>query len=120
MLDRKTAFSAGDLTRRASFHRPEEAVDADGQVVQSYPLIFKAWVHVRWLRGGESVMQARLASRSPAIITFRTHEAARAVTSEWRIEIDGKSFEAKEDPREDDSRAYFEMLVERVNDAQGG
>ncbi len=107
-------MNAGDLTKRATFQRPVEAVDADGQVVHSYVTAFVTWAHVRWLRGGESVMQSRLASRSPAILTIRAHDQARAVTSEWRVVIDGRTFEAKEDPCESQDRAMLELLVERV------
>ena len=105
---------AGRLTKIATFAEPVEAVDADGQAVQSYETRFIEWVHVRWLRGGESVMQSRLASRSPAVVTFRNSERARTVTSEWRVTIDGRTFEAKEDPRETEDRAFQEMLVEAV------
>lgn len=105
---------SGDLTKRATFQRPVKLTDADGQVVQSYATVFTASANVRWLRGGESVMQSRLASKSPAILTFRAHDQAQAVTSEYRVVIDGKTFEAKEDPRESQDRAFLEMLAERV------
>ncbi|MTH61440.1 phage head closure protein [Paracoccus litorisediminis] len=104
----------GELNRRATFLRPIKDRDADGKVIQSYIPVFEAWANVRWLRGGESVMQSRLASRSPAIVTIRAHVAAREVTSEWRVQIEGRAFEIKEDPRESDDRAFLELLVERI------
>ena len=106
--------TAGQLTKRATLLEPVEAVDADGQLVQSWAERRTVWCNVRWLRGGESVMQARLASRSPAIVTMRSSTLTRRVTSEWKLRIDGREFEAKEDPRETDDRAFFEVLVERV------
>lgn len=107
-------MDAGRLTKRATLLEPIEAVDADGQVIQSWRDRGAVWCNVRWLRGGESVMQARLASKSPAIVTVRASALTRRVTSEWKLRIDGREFEAKEDPRETDDRAFFEVLVERV------
>ena len=106
--------TAGQLAKRATLLEPIEAVDADGQIVQSWAERRTVWCNVRWLKGGESVMQARLASKSPAIVTMRASTLTRRVTSEWKLRIDGREFDAKEDPRETDDRAFFEMLVERV------
>ena len=107
-------MTAGPRSKRATFLRPIKSRDADGKVIQSHVPAFEAWAHVRWLRGGESVMQARLASRSPAIVTIRAHATAQEVTSEWRVQIDGRDFEVKEDPRESDDPASLELLVERM------
>lgn len=107
-------MDAGQLTKRATLMEQVEAVDADGQVIQSWRDRGTVWCNVRWLRGGESVMQARLASKSPAIVTVRASTLTRPITSEWKLRIDGREFDAKEDPRETDDRAFFEVLVERV------
>lgn len=107
-------MKAGQLTKRATLLEPIEAVDADGQLVQSWAERGTVCCNVRWLRGGESVMQARLASKSPAIVTVRASALTRRITSDWRVRIDGREFEAKEDPRESDDRAFLEMLVERI------
>lgn len=103
---------AGDLTKRAQFQRPEKGRDEDGNQIIAYPVVFEAWANLRPLRGGESVMASRMQSKTPAIVTFRTSTQARAVTSEWRVVIDGRTYEAKEDPRETQNRAWLEMLVE--------
>ena len=107
-------MDAGQMTKRATLLEPIEAVDADGQIVQSWRERGTVWCNVRWLRGGESVMQARLASKSPAIVTMRASTLTRRVTSEWKLRIDGREYDAKEDPRETDDRAFFEVLVGRV------
>ena len=114
MLRSYQSPTAGQLTKRAALLEPIEAVDADGQVIQSWRDRGTVWCNVRWLRGGESVMQARLASKSPAIVTMRASTLTRRVTSEWKLRIDGREYDAKEDPRETDDRAFFEVLVERV------
>lgn len=107
-------MKAGDLTKRVTLLEPIEALDRDRQVVHSWADRGTVWCHVRWLRGGESVMQARLASKSPAIVTVRASTLTRRITSDWRVRIGGREFEAKEDPRESDDRAFLEMLVERI------
>ena len=92
-----------------------ESVETDmGGTVDDWVPQFSEWAGVRHLRGGESVMQARLASKSPAIVTMRASTLTRRVTSEWKLRIDGREFDAKEDPRETDDRAFFEVLAEKV------
>ena len=106
---------SGDLTTRASFCYPVLATDLDFNQVQAYPEAFSAWVNLRPLRGGESVMQARMQAKNPAIVTFRASRASREVTSEWRVLIDGRTYEVKEDPRETQDRAFLEVLVETID-----
>lgn len=105
-------MGAGKLDRRAAFAAPFEDTDADGQIVQRYDEQFTVWAGVRWLRGGETVMQSRMQSRSPAILTVRATPDTRRITSEWRATIDGRVFEMREDPRPTDDRAWLEMLAE--------
>lgn len=106
--------TAGQLSKRATLLEPVKDVDLDGQPVRAWAERGTVWCNVRWLRGGEAVMQSRLASKSPAIVTMRASTLTRRVTSEWKLRIDGREFDAKEDPRETDDRAFLEVLVERV------
>ena len=103
---------AGQLTKRATLLEPVEAVDADGQVVQSWANRGTVWCNWKPRRGGESVMQARIESRNPAIITVRASTLARCITNEWRVWIDGREFEVKEDPTETPDRAFLEFYAE--------
>ena len=105
-------ITVAELTKRATFQRPTESRDGDGNLIQAYPDAFTAWANLRPLRGGESILASRMQSRAPAIVTFRTSTQAREVTSEWRVVIDGRIYEAKEDPRETQDRAFLEMLIE--------
>ena len=105
-------ITAQHLTQRAAFYEPFEERDADGMLVQSWLLRFTLAAHVLYLRGSEAVMQARLQSKNPAIITVRKSSQARAITSEWRAEIDGRVYDIKEDPRPDQARRLLEMLAE--------
>lgn len=105
-------MTAGQLTKRATLLMPVEYLDEDRQPIQRYDDQGTVWCNVRWLRGGESVMQARMTAKSPAIVTVRASSLSRRVTSEWRMLIDGRDFDVKEHPRESDDRAFFEVLVE--------
>lgn len=81
-------------------------------LIQGWEDRFILWCHLRYLRGSEVVMQARLVSRAPVILTVRTSVQARTITSEWRAVIAGSAFGLKEDPRPSDDGAYIEMLAE--------
>lgn len=108
----RNSLTAGDLTKRARFQKPHKDRDEDGNPIIAYPDAFTVWANLRPLRGGESVMGARMQSRSPAILVIRNSRQAREITSEWRAVIDGRIYEAKEDPRATQDRAFLEMLVE--------
>ena len=105
-------ITAQHLTQRAAFYEPFEERDEDGMLVQSWLLRFTLAAHVLYLRGSEAVMQARMQSKNPAIITVRKSSQARAITSEWRAEIAGKTYEIREDPRPSQDRRLLEMLAE--------
>ena len=105
-------MTAGKLDYRAAFAAPFEARDDDGQIVQRHDEQFTVWAGIRWLRGGESVMQARMQSRSPAILTVRKTPDTDRITSEWRVLLAGRDFDVKEDPRPSDDRGYLEILAE--------
>lgn len=105
-------MTAGQLTKRATLMEPIEGEDADGQVVQSWADRGTVWCNYAPRRGGESVMQARIESRNPAIITVRASTLTRRITSEWRVHIDGRMFDAMEDPQETEDRAFLQFYAE--------
>lgn len=106
------------LTMVAAFGEPVEDTDgiglgdADGQIVHGYPVAFTTRANLLPLRGGESVMHARLEAKNPAILTVRKMTQTRRVTSDWKVRLDGRVFDCKEDPRESQDRRYLEILVE--------
>ena len=104
-------MDAGQLTKRATLLEPVEAVDADGQVVQSWADRGTVWCNWTPRRGGEGVMQARIESRNPAIITVRASALTRQITSEWRVRIDQREYDVQEDPTETPDRAFLEFLA---------
>ena len=104
-------MDAGRLTKRATLLEPFEDRDRDGRIVQGWMDRGTVWCNWTPRRGGESVMQARIESRNPAIITVRASALTRRITSEWVARIDGREFDVKEDPTETPDRAYLEFLA---------
>lgn len=105
------------LDARATFQRPERGRDQHGNIIEGWQDMHMATAGIRYLRGGEDVMAARLQSKMPAIVTVRNCAAARKITSEWRVTIRERSgierlFDLKEDPRPTEGAAHLEMLVE--------
>ena len=95
-----------------------ESVETDmGGTVDDWVPQFSEWAGVKHLRGGESVMQARLASRNPVVITVRNSARARQITSEWQVRLRSRSgvvkdYEIKEDPRPTEADGFLEFLAE--------
>ena len=105
------------LDHRAEFSLRESIEDDMGGTRDEWVPQFVEWAGVKHLRGGESVMQARLASRNPVIVTIRNSARARQITSEWRVTLRSRSgivlvAEVKEDPRPSEGDAYLEFLAE--------
>lgn len=105
-------MQTGQLTKRATLREPFKDLDEDRAPIRRYEDRGTVWCNVRWLRGGESVMQARMTAKSPAIVTVRASSLSRRIGSDWKIRVDGREFECKEHPRESDDRAFLEFLVE--------
>ena len=108
---------AGDLDHRATFSVRQIVDDDMGGTQSTWITQFTVWAAVKYLRGGEAVMQSRLASRNPVVVTVRNSAAARRITSEWQVELRSRSgvtkvYAIKEDPRPVDGDATLEMLAE--------
>ena len=69
-----------------------------GGVIEGWEDRFTLWAHLRYLRGSEAVMQARLVSKAPVIITVRRSAQSEGITSEWRAVIGSVIFDLKEAP----------------------
>ena len=105
------------LDHRAIFSARREISDEYGGTRDEWVPQFTEWAGVKYLRGGESVMQARMASRNPVIVTIRNSERARQITSEWQVELRSRSgvtkiYAVKEDPRPEGLDGFLSMLAE--------
>ena len=106
-----------NLDHRAEFSLRESIEDDMGGTRAEWVLQFVEWAGVKYLRGTEAVMEARLASRNPMIVTVRNSARARQITSEWQVELRDrtgirKTYQIKEDPRPSEASGFLEMLAE--------
>ena len=108
---------AGSLDHRAEFALRETILDDYGGTRDDWVVQFVEWAGVRYLRGGEAVMAARMQSRNPVVVTIRNSALARTVTSEWQVRLRSRSgvvlvAEVKEDPRPSEGDGFLEFLAE--------
>lgn len=103
-------MNASNLKSRAIFYERQTVETDMGGTLDQWVPQFETWAAVQYLRGTEAVMQSRLQSKSPAVVTVRNCADARRITSEWLVEIEGRNFEVKEDPRPEGS--MLAMLAE--------
>jgi SPP1 family predicted phage head-tail adaptor len=105
---------AGKLTERVSFYLRGEVDDGYGNTVGGWVQQFEtaaAYVH---LRGGESVIAARLENKHPVVMRIRTSASARQVTTDWNITDKRSGVEyAIHDVTHDVGRAYIDLLCQR-------
>lgn len=116
-------MAAGRLDRRLTFEVRREQDDGAGNFVSEWVAQFTQAANVKFMRGGESVLAARLEATQPAIVTIRASTQARAIGNDWRA-VDARAgmdehgkprvvYQIKEIPRESDDRAYLEIFVVR-------
>lgn len=73
---------AGQLKDRISFS--QRAPDANGVRLGEWGAPLTVWAQLTWLRGGEGVLDQRLAGRQPVVITIREFAAVRSIDNSWR------------------------------------
>lgn len=76
---------AGRLNERVSLAKRGEREDGYGNTITDWIEQFQAaggYVH---LKGGETVMAARLANKHPVVVRIRTSTTARQVTADWKL-----------------------------------
>ncbi|MBY5503135.1 head-tail adaptor protein [Rhizobium leguminosarum] len=78
-------MAAGALKERVSFAVRNEQDDGFGNTVAGWIEQFQDAAEYVHLRGGESVIAARLENRHPQIVKVRASTATRRVTADWRV-----------------------------------
>lgn len=77
---------AGALRERVAFQARATGSDQYGnETTGDFADVFTTAASYTYLRGGESVMAARLSSKQPIVVRVRTSTAARAVNTDYRI-----------------------------------
>lgn len=101
-----------DLDHVLSFQKRIEESDGSGNTVAEFEEVFREWGAFKFLRGGESVVERRLASKQPAVLTVRRTAKTEGIAPDWRVVSGGRSFLIKEPPRPSSDRLFLEVLVE--------
>lgn len=83
-------MTAGALNDRLRFESPVETVDAYGAAVTGWAPEITVAAGLTYLRGGEAVMQARLAGRQVIAARIRVSRDALRIRDEWRA-VDARS-----------------------------
>lgn len=109
-------MGAGQLRDRFTIQRNTATADWTGHpATPNWQDKFTVWGNIQYMRGGESVMAARLTARQPAILTIRTSSQARGILPTDRVKDarTGEIFNIREQPRvSKDNRGFLEVLVE--------
>ena len=107
---------AGDLDNRFTLQRDIAEPDWTGHPGDpDWQDQFTVWGKITFMRGGETVIAARLTARQPAILTIRISAQALTILPSDRI-VDartGEMFNIREQPRRSrDDPGLLEMLIE--------
>lgn len=109
----KMRTGAGPLFDKVAFDALVEADDGYGNRTTDFAEQFQMHADFLYLRGGETVMAARLNGQQPAIVRIRACGNADQITPEWRMRnvrsgavynVRGKTIST--------TRGYFDLIVE--------
>ncbi|WP_184389632.1 head-tail adaptor protein [Rhizobium sp. BK591] len=107
-------MAAGALKERVSFAVRNEQDDEFGNTVADWIEQFQDAAEYVHLRGGESVIAARLENRHPQVIRVRASTATRRVTAEWRVTDTRTNVEyAIRDVTASTDKKWIDLLCER-------
>ncbi|PKA40449.1 head-tail adaptor protein [Rhizobium sullae] len=104
---------AGTLRERVSFSVRNEQDDGYGNVASGWVEQFQDAASYTHLRGGETIIAARLENRHPVVIRVRASTKTRSVTADWKLTDKRTGVEyAIRDVTHDVERAYIDFLCE--------
>ncbi|PWR24568.1 head-tail adaptor protein [Zavarzinia aquatilis] len=76
---------AGDLVRRVAFDARDVLDDGFGNGVETWQQRLVCRAGFTFLRGGESVIAARLEGRQPIVVRVRASSSTRQIGADWRM-----------------------------------
>lgn len=81
----KNSFSAGKLRETVAWDERAMVDDGYGNEVGSFAEQFRTRAGFTFLRGGETVMAARLEGRQPLVVRVRRSSDTERIANEWRM-----------------------------------
>lgn len=104
---------AGHLYQRVAFEKKGTASDGAGGTTTAWTEQFQCRAGYTHLRGGESVMAARLEGTHSIVIRVRASSQTRAVTTDWRVkDVRTETIYNVRDITPSDDRAFLDFLVQ--------
>ena len=114
-MAKQTHHTAGQRFDRVAFEQRDPVNDGYGNTI-SGPFLskFEAYAQISYLRGGETVMAARLKSHSQAIISVLAAEVPDpGVDETWRVrQVEADTLFNIRTITLTPNRAYYEILAE--------
>ncbi|WP_368517479.1 phage head closure protein [Rhizobium sp.] len=109
-----TTRSAGDLFFHVAFDKRVEIDDGAGNTVGEWQEQFQCRAGFTHLRGGESVMAARLEGQHTQVIFVRSSMSTRGITTDWRVRDirTGDTFNIRDITPTDD-RLWLDFLCQK-------
>lgn len=107
-------MAAGDLRELVELEELAEVDDGRGNTTTDWVARAKCAARFQYLRGSETVMQARLEGRQPIAVTVRQTPAVAQATPDWRIKDvrSGATWQIRSiSPNE--RKSYVDLLCER-------
>lgn len=80
----RATVGSGPLRERFAFDKRTDVPDGAGNTEGEWEEQFVVAARRESLKGGETVMAARLEKRQPYIVTIRYNENTRRITHDWR------------------------------------
>jgi SPP1 family predicted phage head-tail adaptor len=109
----KMRSGAGPLFDKVAFDALIEADDGYGNKTTTFAEQFQMHAEFLYLRGGETVMAARLNKQVPAVVRVRHCQDTGRVTPEWQMRNvrTAETYNVRE-VTISATRGYFDLLVE--------
>lgn len=105
--------ATGPLRERVLFQAPVSSPDGQGGTINGWSTGFTRWALYTRLRGGETVLAARLSGVQPTVIRVRADSETRTIDPTWRAadEHTGEVFALRGVVLTDD-RAFVDLTAE--------
>jgi len=104
---------AGLMRRLVAWEKREEVDDGYGNTQGAFVEIFRGHAERTPLKGGESVLSARLQGTQPYVLRIRQSALSRTVTTDWQARDvrSGQIMQVKSIADPTDRGAYLDIMV---------
>jgi head-tail adaptor len=104
---------AGRLNKRVRFEREEQSPDGAGGYDLAWLMDFICWGGLQLERGREKIDAGRIAESTAGVLTIRSSNESRALTTSHRVIIDEEEWNVRSIANEDQRNKYLSIVVEK-------